>query len=141
LPQDRDDLLLAELRSLHRPVLSLGRTLASDGGNLGGHSTSVSLMTSSLSLRAEIEKLRGIEIARNSPLAIKAILSRGLPSTSKNRRAVPRNSRSAQVDRIYSHENKLVVRLETTNTERKYKPPPSVRFRMIPGERSKTAPM
>ncbi|MHA7876355.1 MAG: hypothetical protein ACX938_13135, partial [Roseivivax sp.] len=39
LPQDRDDLLFAELRSLHLPVLLLGRTLSSDGGKIGGHST------------------------------------------------------------------------------------------------------
>lgn len=37
LAQHADDLILAELRSLHRPVFSSGRTLASDGGESGGH--------------------------------------------------------------------------------------------------------
>jgi hypothetical protein len=38
LPQDRDDLLFRESRSLPRPVLPLGRTLESDGGKIGGRS-------------------------------------------------------------------------------------------------------
>src|SRR6185437_445096 len=39
LAQHRNDLLFREPRSLHRPVLPSGRTLASSGGNNGGHST------------------------------------------------------------------------------------------------------
>src|SRR6185437_1562383 len=38
LAQHRNDLLFREPRSLHRPVLPSGRTLASSGGNNGGHS-------------------------------------------------------------------------------------------------------
>ena len=38
LAQDGHDLLLGELRSLHRPALSSGRTQTSDGGENGGHS-------------------------------------------------------------------------------------------------------
>jgi len=37
LPQDRNDLLFREPRSLHRPSPSLGRTLALPGGVSGGH--------------------------------------------------------------------------------------------------------
>src|SRR6185437_11130593 len=40
LAQHRNDLLFREPRSLHRPVLPSGRTLASSGGNNGGHSRS-----------------------------------------------------------------------------------------------------
>lgn len=36
LPLKANDLLLREIRSLHGPVLSLGRTLTSDGGDMGG---------------------------------------------------------------------------------------------------------
>src|SRR6185437_12801302 len=39
LAQHRNDLLFREPRSLHRPVLPSGRTLASSGGNNGGHSS------------------------------------------------------------------------------------------------------
>jgi|GEM_PF-2829164 len=40
LAQDRNDLLFRKLRSLYRPVLKMGRTLASDGGVIWGHSNS-----------------------------------------------------------------------------------------------------
>ena len=39
LAQHPNDLLFCEPRSLHGPVLSSGRTLASRGGNLGGRSS------------------------------------------------------------------------------------------------------
>src|SRR5690606_35380613 len=43
LSQDADDLFLSELRSLHGPVLFVGRTLASDGGGIGGQSNGLML--------------------------------------------------------------------------------------------------
>src|SRR3984885_13564575 len=45
LPQNRNDLLFREPRSLHRPVLPSGRTLASPGGNNGGHSSKAAATT------------------------------------------------------------------------------------------------
>lgn len=46
LAQDADDLFLGELRSLHGPFLSLGRTLASDGRVIGGESAALRSRTS-----------------------------------------------------------------------------------------------
>jgi hypothetical protein len=39
LTQDSNDLLFHKHRSLYRPVLHSGRTLTSDGGFCGGHSS------------------------------------------------------------------------------------------------------